>query len=75
MLLSNPKQQRTLSEIVASLPDAVRAEAATRIARVNRLIASRQRQDSDLADALLRVLKSELGKELRDTIMEISTNA
>jgi len=32
----------------------------------------RRQQDADLADALLRVLKSALGKELRDKIKEIA---
>jgi hypothetical protein len=36
--------------------------------------ANRQQQDADLADALLRILKSALGKELRDRIKEISSN-
>jgi hypothetical protein len=71
MLLSNPKQQRTLAEIVADIPDTVRVAAATRIARVNRLMSRRHQQDSDLADALLRILKSPLGKGLRDRIKEI----
>jgi hypothetical protein len=33
-----------------------------------------RRQDSDLADALLRVLKGPLGKQLRNRIKEIATN-
>jgi hypothetical protein len=71
MLLTSPKQQRTLSEIVASIPDSARVEAATRLARVGRVITRRHQQDSDLADALLRILKSALGKTLRDRIKEI----
>jgi hypothetical protein len=47
----------------------VDVDTARRLARVNRLVA--RRQDSDLADALLRILKSALGKELRDRIKEI----
>jgi hypothetical protein len=71
MLLNHPKQQRTVAEIVADLPDSARVEAATRIAKLNRMITRRHQQDSDLADALLRILKSALGKELRDKIREI----
>jgi hypothetical protein len=32
---------------------------------------ARHQQDSDLADALLRILKSARGKELRDKIREV----
>jgi hypothetical protein len=32
---------------------------------------STRQQDADLADALLRILKSALGKELRDKIGEV----
>jgi hypothetical protein len=49
MLLTSPKQQRTLSEIVASIPDSARVEAATRLARVGRLITRRHQQDSGLS--------------------------
>jgi hypothetical protein len=33
-----------------------------------------RRHDSDLADALMRVLKGPLGKQLRSRIKEIATN-
>jgi hypothetical protein len=39
---------------------------------VQERLRTRQQQDTDLADALLRVLKSALGKELRDRIKEIA---
>jgi hypothetical protein len=77
MLLSNPKQQRTLAEIVADLPDAIKSEAATRIARVNRLLTRRNQQDSDLLDSLMRILKSPnpQAQRLRELIKGIATNA
>jgi hypothetical protein len=73
MQLNNPKQQRTLAEIVTSLPDGVRAEAATRIAKVNRLAASRHQQDVDLIDSLRRILESPnpQAERLRQLIKEI----
>jgi len=71
MQLENPKRQRRLAGIVASLPDSKRTDVVRRLARVDRLMARRHQQDADLADALLRVLKSALGKELRDRIKEI----
>jgi hypothetical protein len=49
----------------------VSVDTARRLARVDRLITRRHQQDSDLADALLRILKSPLGKELRGKIREV----
>ena len=49
------------------------ADTARLLTRVGRRFSTRQRQDADLADALLRVLKSALGKQLRDKIKEVST--
>jgi hypothetical protein len=49
-------------------------DTARRLAKVDRLITRRNRADADLADSLLRILKSALGKELRDKIQEIATN-
>jgi hypothetical protein len=78
MLLNNPKQQRTLAEIVADLLDAPKVEAATRIARVNRLVAEQIKFDSAVAAALDRVLMNApaetlrpLAKQLRKRIREI----
>jgi hypothetical protein len=47
LTLDNPKQQRTLAEIVASVRDSTRVEVAARIARVDRLIARRNKTDAD----------------------------
>jgi len=74
MLLNNPKQQRTLAEIVASLPDSVRAEAATRLAKLDRLIKRRHQQDADLVDSLLRILESPnpQAERVRQLIKEVA---
>jgi hypothetical protein len=55
MLLTNPKQQRTLAEIVASIPDAARVEVVMRLARVSRMIEQQQKFDSAVAAALDRI--------------------
>jgi hypothetical protein len=74
MLLTNPKQHRTLAEIIASVPDSVRVEAATRIAKVNRLVTRRHQQDADLVDSLLRILESPnpQAERVRQLIKEIA---
>jgi hypothetical protein len=71
MLLNNPAQGRSLSQLLSSLPESARAEAAMKVVRLNRALASRHKHDAELADSLLRVLKLPLGKELRQTIREI----
>jgi hypothetical protein len=71
--LDNPKQQRTLAEIVASVPDSARVEIATRLAKVGRLVTRRQQQDADLLDGLRRILESPnpQAERLRELLKEI----
>ena len=71
--LDNPKQQRTLAEIVASVPDSARVEIATRLAKVGRLVTRRQQQDADLLDGLRRILESSnpQAERLRELLKEI----
>jgi hypothetical protein len=73
LTLDNPKQRRTLAEIIASVPDSVRAEAAARLAKVGRLIARRHQQDADLIDGLRRILESPnpQAERLRELLKEI----
>jgi len=71
MQLNNPAQQRRLADIIASLSAPDRENVVQRLTNLNRMIARRHQQDLDLADSLLRVLKSPLGKGLRDRIKEI----
>ena len=69
MLLTNPKQQRTLAEIVASTSDATRVEVAARLARVSRLIEEQQRFDAAVAASLDRLHRTkQLLKRIRRTI-------
>jgi hypothetical protein len=74
MQLSNPARERRRAAIVDSLSSADRAKLAGHIVRFERALDRRHRQDADLADALLRVLKSPIGKALRDRIKELATN-
>jgi len=64
--LDNPKQQRTLAEIIASVPDAARVEATARLARVGHMIEAQQKFDSAVAAALDRIQKAkQLQKRIR----------
>jgi hypothetical protein len=70
MQLENPK----LASVIASLSDEVRAEAARKLARLNRALASQNKADTDLIDSLRRVLESRnpQAQRLRELIKEIS---
>jgi hypothetical protein len=62
----------SVAEIIESLPEADRTIALEKIARIERRIEVRQKLDELVADSLLRVLKSPLGKSLKETIKEIA---
>jgi hypothetical protein len=59
MLLHNPEQARRLAETIASIPTDRQAEAALRLARLNRTLAKQTKSDADLIDNLTRILKSQ----------------
>jgi hypothetical protein len=63
------EQEHRLAEAVAASDVTKLAGAALRLERT---FTRRHKQDVDLADALLRILRSALGKELRDRIKEIA---
>ena len=81
MQLNNPAQQRTLAEIIASLPDDVKNEAAIRIAKLGRTLEQQNRFDAQVAESLERILRGApaetlrpLAKQIRKRIREISRN-
>jgi hypothetical protein len=70
LTLDNPKQQRTLAEIVAtSVPPVTRGELAARLARVSRLLEQQQKFDLAVAAALDRI---EQAKQLRRRIKRVA---
>ena len=75
MRLSNQAQERRRAAIVDSLSAADRAKLAGHLVRFEQALDRRYKQDADLVDALLRILKSPLGKELRNRIRKITANA
>jgi len=58
MQLENPAQGRTLADMIASLPDSARAEAYLRLIKLERTMALRHKEDTDLIDRLSRLLQS-----------------
>ena len=68
MQLENPARQRRLADVAGPVP------GTAEIARRFRNLDQRHRADTDLADALIRILRSSIGKELRTRIKEIAKN-
>jgi hypothetical protein len=62
----------SVAEIIESLPEADRTIALEKIARIERRIEQRRKLDEFIADSLLRVLKSPMGKSLQQKIKEIA---
>jgi hypothetical protein len=62
----------SVAEIIERLPEADRTIALEKIARIERRIEQRRKLDELIADSLLRVLKSPLGKSLQQRIKEIA---
>jgi ribosome-associated translation inhibitor RaiA len=78
MQLSNPRQQRTVAEILASVPDADRARLVQRLARLERLFEQQEKFDAQVAESLNRILAGApsenlraLSKQIRKRIKEI----
>jgi hypothetical protein len=65
---------RSSAEIVASLPEADRVFVAEKMAELDRKIDDQRKFDAAIVDSLIRILKSPLGKTLREKIQEIATN-
>jgi len=68
MQLDNPARQRRLADVAGSVP------STAEIARRFRNLDQRRQADTDLADALTRILRSPIGKELRTRIKEVAKN-
>jgi hypothetical protein len=78
--LENPVKERSLANIVASIPDAERANVARRLARLERLIEKQNDFDEQVAAALDRILDAPrssvrpLAKQIRKRIKEIAAD-
>jgi hypothetical protein len=62
----------SVAEIIEKLSEADRTIALEKIARIERRIEQRRKLDELIADSLLRVLRSPLGKSLQQRIKEIA---
>jgi hypothetical protein len=78
MRLENPAQQRSLANILASIPDAERTSIVHRLARVERLLEKMNDFDERVAASLDRILDAPrssvrpLAKQIRKRIKEIA---
>jgi hypothetical protein len=62
----------SVADIIERLPETDRTIALQKIARIEEKIEQRRKLDELIADSLLRVLKSPLGKSLQQRIKEIA---
>jgi hypothetical protein len=63
---------RSITEIIESLPEPDRALAGEKMASLDRRLEHQRKFDAAVADSLVRILKSALGKSLRDKIKELA---
>jgi hypothetical protein len=70
MQLENPR----LTAVIASLPPDIQAEAARRLARLNRTLALQNKAEAELIDTLRRVLQSPnpQAEQLRQLLKEVT---
>jgi hypothetical protein len=64
----------SVAEIIEGLSEDDRAIALQKIAHIEKRIEARRKLDELVADSLLRVLKTPLGKILKETIKDIAKN-
>ena len=78
MQLENPKQQRSIASILASIPDVERANIVHRLMRLTRLLEEQNHFDERVAASLDRILSMPrfrpLVKQIRKRIREIAAN-
>jgi hypothetical protein len=67
-----PVMTRSVAEIVESLSEPDRVLVAEKLAELDRKIEQQRKFDTAVADSLMRILKSALGKSLRDRIKEVA---
>jgi hypothetical protein len=63
---------RSITEIVESLSESDRVLVGEKMVELDRRLEHQRKFDAAVADSLLRVLKSALGKTLRDKLKEIA---
>jgi hypothetical protein len=65
---------RSTAEIIATLSESDRVLVAEKMAELDRKIDDQRKFDAAIVDSLIRILKSPLGKTLREKIKEIATS-
>ena len=63
---------RSTAEIVATLSEPDRIFVSEKMAELDRKLEQRRQFDAAVVESLLRILKSPIGKTLRDKIKEVS---
>ena len=78
MRLENPRQQRRLNQVIASMPDAGVANLASRVAQIGCAFVRQSQRDAEVVESVIRILEHpghrQLAEKLRSLIMKGTTN-
>jgi hypothetical protein len=78
MQLENPAQKRSLNQVIASMPDADRADIASRLTKIRRDFVRQSQRDAEIVESVIRILEHpghrRLAEKLRNLIMKGTTN-
>ena len=72
MQLENPRQQRRLNQVIASMPDAGMANLASRLVKFERTV-RQSRHDAEVVEAVVRILEHPAHQRLADKLRHLIT--
>ena len=71
MRLENPRQQRRLNQVIASMPDAGVANLASRLAKIERAFVRQSQHDVEIVESVVRVLEHPAHKRLAEKLRSL----
>ena len=74
MQLSNPKQKRTLDEVIASLPETRRVSIASRLVNLAAAAGRQSQRDAEIVEAVCRTLGNPNQQRLAARLRQLLRN-
>ena len=71
MQLENPKQQRSLNQVIESMPDAGVMNLASRLAKIERAFVRQSQRDAEIVESVVRVLEHPAHKRLAEKLRNL----
>jgi Mn-dependent DtxR family transcriptional regulator len=71
--LENPRQQRRLNQVIASMPDAGVENLASRLLKFERTLVRQSRHDAEVVEAVVRILEHPAHQRLADKLRHLIT--